>query len=468
MARTKIVATIGPASSNPTTIRKMLNAGMNVARLNFSHGDAQSHTETAAMLRRVAAEENRILAILGDLQGPKLRLGHVGPNGIPLSLNDEVMLTPHRGQPAMIHFPHPEIIGILEPQARLVFGDGEVEMRVKEKRSDAVLATVTVAGLLESRKGVNAPGTHLPISSITEKDLADLALACHLRLDYVALSFVRSADDVHELRRKLGQHDYTLPIIAKIEKVEAIDRLEEIMEAADGLMVARGDLGIEVPPQEVPLLQKRIIQVCNLTGKPVITATQMLQSMIEHPRPTRAEASDVANAILDGTDAVMLSGETASGAFPVQSVLMMKQIADITESAYPYHHYRQRRHQHATMTAQAIGAASCDIAEEVGAWAIVSATMSGSTARMIARHRPSTPIVAVSPNPETQRRLALVWGVESLPVPEFVDTESMIEVTLEALRPRGLSDRDTIVITAGVPFGSSGATNLIQVRTGKG
>ncbi len=467
MARTKIVATIGPASNNPTTVRKMLDAGMNVARLNFSHGDAQWHGETVAMLRRVAADENRTLAILGDLQGPKLRLGYVGPHGIPLSLNDEVMLTPHRGQPAMIHFPHPEIIEILEPNARLVFGDGEVEMRVKEKRGDAILATVTVPGLLESRKGVNVPGAYLPIATITDKDLQDLALACRLNLDYVALSFVRSAEDVHELRRKMQRYGAMLPIIAKIEKVEAVDRLEEIMEAADGLMVARGDLGIDVPPQEVPLLQKRIIQVCNLTGKPVITATQMLQSMIEHPRPTRAEASDVANAILDGTDAIMLSGETASGAFPVQSVLMMQQIADITESAYPYHLYRQRRHQYTTTTAQAIGAASCDIAEEVGAWAIVCATMSGSTARMIARHRPATPIIAVSPSPEAQRRLALVWGVECLPVPHFADTEAMIAVTLEALKPRGLTDKNTIVVTAGVPFGSSGTTNLIQVRTGK-
>lgn len=444
----------------------MLHAGMNVARLNFSHGDQQTHSELVAMLRRVAEEEGKILAILGDLQGPKLRLGLVGPSGIPLATNDEVMLTPHRGQPAMIHFPHPEIIEILEPGGRLVFGDGEVEMRVKEKRGDALLAVVTVAGLLESRKGVNVPGTRLPISSLTEKDQVDLVLACNMDLDYIALSFVRSAEDVHELRRRMKHHGNVIPIIAKIEKNEAIEVLGDVLRAADGMMVARGDLGIEVLPQEVPLLQKRIIRACNEVGKPVITATQMLQSMIEHPRPTRAEASDVANAILDGTDAVMLSGETATGNYPVQAVLMMKQIADITESAYPYDAFRRRRHQAGATVEEAISAASCDVAEEVGARAIVSATMSGSTARMIARHRPSKPILAVSPVLETQRRLALVWGVECLSVPQFVDTEHMIEVTLDALRPRGLQEDDTIVVIAGVPFGSSGSTNLIRVHKG--
>ena len=442
----------------------MLHAGMNVARVNFSHGNHAEHIATVDILRQVAAEEDKILAILGDLQGPKLRLGSVGPMGIPLSSQDEVMLTPHPGQPTMIHFPHPEIIALMEPGGRMVIGDGEVEMRVKEKRGDALLVSVTVAGLLESRKGVNVPGTRLPISSLTEKDQVDLKLACELRLDYVALSFVRSADDVHELRGMMRQFGSIIPIIAKIEKNEAIEVLDEIQQVADGMMVARGDLGIEVPPQEVPLLQKRIIRACNQVGKPVITATQMLQSMIEHPRPTRAEASDVANAILDGTDAVMLSGETASGSYPVQAVLMMKQIADITESEFPYESYRRRRHRPSTRVAEAISAASCDVAEEIGARAIVSATMSGSTARMIARHRPSTAIMAVSPRPETQRQLALVWGVECLPVPEFIDTEHMIEVTIAALKPRGLVKDDTIVLTAGIPFGNIGATNLIQVH----
>lgn len=467
MARTKIVATIGPASNEPETIRQMLHAGMDVARVNFSHGDHQTHRRTVQMLREVAAAEEKVLAILGDLQGPKLRLGYVGADGIQLSQGDEVMLTPYPGQPAMIHLPHPELIEILEPGARMVIGDGEVELRVVEKQGETLLTTVRVAGLLESRKGVNVPGTDLPISSITEKDRKDLKLICELGLDYVALSFVRSAADIHELRALIAAEGAHIPIVAKIEKSEAIEQLLAIRGAADGMMVARGDLGIEVPPQEVPLLQKRIIKACNEVGKPVITATQMLQSMVEHPRPTRAEASDVANAILDGTDAVMLSGESAAGKYPVESVLMMNQIADMTEGAFPYEAWRRHRNEdfdpHEDVT-EAISAASCAVAEEIGARAIVPSTMSGFTARMISRHRPKTPIMAVSPSLKTQRELALVWGVECLLLPEVSSTDEMIERTISAIQTFGLEQGDEIVITAGVPFGRSGRTNLIQVH----
>lgn len=467
MARTKIVATIGPASQNPETIRRMLAAGMTVARVNFSHGNHEGHTKTVNMLRRVAEAEGKVLAILGDLQGPKLRLGHVKPGGIQLNLGDEVVLTPRRGQPAMIHFPHPELIEVLAPGARLVIGDGEVEFTVAEKRDDTLRCLVTVAGLLESRKGVNAPGTDLPISSITDKDKEDLELICALKLDYVALSFVRLADDVYELRELMQQHGARIPIIAKIEKSEAIAHLESIRDAADGMMVARGDLGIEVHPQEVPMLQKRIIRTCNEAGKPVITATQMLQSMVEHPRPTRAEASDVANAILDGTDAVMLSGETATGKFPVEAVMMMRQIGEITEREFPYTLFRDRRQnisRGSSLVTEAISSASCEVAEAIDARAIVSTTLSGYTARQIARHRPPMPIVAVSPLRETQRRLALVWGVECLVVPDFQDTDEMINKTVAALKAFKLKSGERVVITAGIPFGSSGHTNLIQVH----
>ncbi len=466
MVRTKIVATIGPASNNPETIRRMLDAGMTVARINFSHGDHDSHIRTVAMLRKVAASESRVLAILGDLQGPKLRLGHVKAGGIPLALGDEVVLTPHRGQPAMIHLPHPDLIEAVQVGARLVIGDGEVEFAVAGKKEDTLRCTVTVAGLLESRKGVNAPGTDMAVSSITEKDKVDLALACKLDLDYVALSFVRAAADVQELRDLMKMAGRTIPIIAKIEKREAIDHLEEIREAANGMMVARGDLGIEVLPQEVPLLQKRIIQCCNEVGKPVITATQMLQSMVEHPRPTRAEASDVANAILDGTDAVMLSNETAMGKFPIEAVQMMANIAEITEQAFPYNLWRQRRQQsRSELVDMAISAASCEVARQVGARAIVSTTMSGYTAQQIARHRPETAVIAVTPSSHTQRRLALVWGVDCLLVSDFHDTDAMLAQAVAALRSFNLEPGNKLVITAGVPFGSQGQTNLIQVHT---
>jgi pyruvate kinase len=466
MARTKIVATIGPGSANPETIRRMLAAGMTVARINFSHGDHASHTKTVNMLRDVAASEGRILAVLGDLQGPKLRLGTVKAGGMMLALGDEVVLTPYPGQPAMIHLPHPDLIAAVQPGSRLVIGDGEVEFTVAEKRGDTLRCFVTVAGLLESRKGVNAPGTDLPISCLSDKDRTDLNLITTLDFDFVALSFVRTAYDVQELRDLMKDKPRQIPIIAKIEKSEAIENLIAIRDAADGLMVARGDLGIEMPPQELPLLQKQIIRTCNEAGKPVITATQMLQSMVEHPRPTRAEASDVANAILDGTDAVMLSGETATGKYPVESVLMMKQIAEIVEREFPYDQWRDRRlalHENFGVT-EAISASSCSVAEEIEATAIVSATLSGWTAQQIARYRPRAPILAVSPSAYTQRRLAMVWGVDCTLVPQFSDTDTMLIKTAEALRAYGFHDGDRVVITAGVPFGKSGQTNLIKVH----
>lgn len=467
MVRTKIVATVGPSSNTPHILRQMLAAGMTVARVNFSHGDHQSHREIVKTLRTVAAEEGKVLAIMGDLQGPKLRLGNVMSGGIHLSLGDEIVLTPYPGQPGMIHLPHPELIEAVQPGGRLVIGDGEVELTVVQKRKDTLRCHVIVAGLLEARKGVSAPGTNLTMSSITAKDRRDLDLICELDLDYVALSFVRNAADVHELRRLMEDRGAEISIIAKIEKSEAIEHLEEIRDAADGIMVARGDLGIEVPSQEVPLLQKRIIRACNTVGKPVITATQMLQSMVSHPRPTRAEASDVANAILDGTDAVMLSGETAAGEFPVKAVQMMSQIGQIVEREFPYDAWRAKwRFDDGVESSvtEAISVASCEVAREVSAQAIVTTTMSGYTAAQIARHRPSTPIVAVSPSEKTQRLLALVWGVQGIVVPGFSDTDEMVSVTVESLRSLGLKTGDSIVITAGVPFGSGRQTNLIQVH----
>ena len=468
MARTKIVATIGPASSNPETIRRMLAAGMTVARINFSHGDHEGHVATVKLLREVARAEGKVLAILADLQGPKLRLGHVKVGGMQLGHGDEIVLTPHPGQPAMIHFPHPDLIEAVDSESRLVIGDGEVEFTVIEKKGDTLRCAVTVPGLLGSRKGVSAPGVDLRISSMTSKDKVDINLIRDLELDFIALSFVRSADDVLELRELMGARGCDIPIIAKIEKSEAIEHLLEIRDVVDGMMVARGDLGIDVPAEEVPMLQKRIIRACNEVGIPVITATQMLQSMVEHPRPTRAEASDVANAILDGTDAVMLSNETATGRYPVESVRMMKQIAENIEKGFPYDIWRNKRQaqtsQISTVT-EAISAASCEVAEQIDARAIIATTTSGYSARMIARHRPRMPIMAASPLENTQRQLALVWGVECLLVPEFFDTDGMLDATVEALRSFSLEPGAKIVITAGVPFGRTATTNLIQVHS---
>ena len=468
MARTKIVATIGPASNNPQSIRAMLAAGMTVARINFSHGDHHVHSATVKLLRNIAQEEGKVLAILADLQGPKLRLGHVKVGGMQLAQGDEIVLTPHPGQPAMIHLPHADLIEAASPGSRLIIGDGEVEFAVSEKKDDTLHCTVTVAGLLDSRKGISAPGVNLGVSSMTSKDRLDFDFIRDLDFDYVALSFVRAAADIVELRELMAAKNCDIPIIAKIEKAEAIEHLEEIRDVADGMMVARGDLGIEMPAEEVPLLQKRIIQICNEVGIPVITATQMLQSMVNHPRPTRAEASDVANAILDGTDAVMLSNETATGKYPVQAVLTMKQIAENIEKGFPYEIWRNRRQTQATQKAtvtQAISAASCDVAEQVEARAIVATTTSGYSARQISRHRPPMPIMAASPSEQTQRRLALVWGVDCLLVRSFYHTDAMLDATVNALRPFNLDPGDKIVITAGVPFGREATTNLIQVHS---
>ncbi len=468
MARTKIVATIGPASNNADTIREMLKAGMTVARLNFSHGGHEDHIATVRLLRDVAKSEGKVLAVLADLQGPKLRLGNVRSGGMKLSLGDEIALTPHPGQPAMIHLPHSDLIDAVDEGGRIVIGDGEVEFKIAEKKGDTIRCEVTVPGLLESNRGVSAPGTTLPISSITHKDRVDFDLIRELDVDYVALSFVRSAEDVIELRELMASKRCEIPIIAKIEKSEAIDQLEDIIQVADGMMVARGDLGIDMPAEKVPLLQKQIINVCNRSGKPVITATQMLQSMVNHPRPTRAEASDVANAILDGTDALMLSNETATGKYPVQSVQTMKQIAENIEQAFPYDVWSNNRHERSHKKATvsyAISAASCEVAENIDARVIVATTTTGYSARQIASHRPRIPIMAVSPSVKTQRQLALVWGVECLLVPEFFQTDEMLEVTVKALQSYQLDEGDKIVITAGVPFGRTATTNLIQVHS---
>lgn len=467
MARTKIVATIGPASSDPETIRKLLYAGMSVARLNCSHGSHETLREWVRVLRDVARAANREIAILGDLQGPKLRLGGVPDGGIYLRLGAPLTLTSQPDPNGAILFPHPELYPSIRPGARLVIGDGEVELVVMERQPDRLQCVTTVEGLLESRKGVNLPGTPLAIPSVTEKDRADLQLLCELEVDYVALSFVRSPNDILDLKQLMNQLGCQIPIIAKIEKSEAISHLLAIRDVADGMMVARGDLGLDMPAQEVPLLQKRIIAACNQVGKPVITATQMLQSMVEHSRPTRAEASDVANAILDGTDAVMLSAETASGKFPVDAVIMMRNIAEITEAQFPYAIWDQRRReesQQGSDVTQAISSAVCVIAARLGARAIVTETMSGYTARQVARYRPKTPIIAVSPRRETHRRLSLVWGVECVTVPFFETTEDMVAQTVRVVTQLGLKGGDRLVITAGVPFGSTGHTNLINVH----
>jgi len=478
MHRTKIVCTLGPASQSEETLREIIRAGMDVARINFSHGDHQTHARNIALVRRLAQEEGRVLAVLCDLQGPKLRVGKIASQ-VTLHEGQDFNLTtrPVPGDDREVNFPHPEVIGDVRPGNRVLLDDGLLELEVLETTPTNIRCQVVTGGPLKSHKGVSLLGVSLNLPSLTEKDREDAAFAIQQGVDYLALSFVRRAEDVSQLRNLLEQNQASIPIIAKIEKQEAVEAFEEIIEISDGAMVARGDLGVEAPAEEVPIYQKRIIRLANEVGKPVITATQMLSSMMENPRPTRAEASDVANAILDGTDAIMLSGETAVGKYPVKAVRMMAKIALTTERILPFDPsttlrtvpYQEWVHaavlEPSFTPTDAISQATCEIALELSAKAIISSTMSGHTARMVAKHRPATPVVAVTPSLETQRRLALVWGVYPLLVSEFAHTDQMIETAVQAALDEGMVEKgDTVVITAGVPLGGAGRTNMLKVH----
>lgn len=488
MPLTKIVCTLGPATESPETIRAMIRAGMTVARLNFSHGAAEDKRIMTERVRKIAKEEQRYVALMGDLQGPKIRVGIMPGGGMNLQEGAEVILTageitdPEREIP----FPHPEIIPDLQLHDRILLDDGSLELEVIGIVPPAVRCRVQVGGLLTSRKGVNLPGVALKIQAMTEKDCADARVAMALRLDYLALSFVRNAREVQTLRgyldslaedngvREPGENPHHRPgIVAKIEKPEALEDLEAIVDASDAVMVARGDLGVETAPERVPLAQKEIIRLCNRQGKPVITATQMLQSMIDNPRPTRAEASDVANAIIDGSDAVMLSGETSVGKYPVESVRMMARIAESVErsDSFPYHQLLgivvdEQELPSRALISRAISRATVEIAQEVGATAILTSTESGRTARTVARHRPRVPLLASTPFEETAQRLQLVWGVHAVLVPPFEDTDQMIQKMIDVAVAQGFAEvGKPVVLTAGIPFEVHGVTNMLKVHT---
>lgn len=470
--RTKIVATIGPSSNDPDTIRELLHAGMNVARINFSHGHEQDHIDTISLLRRIANEEKIALALLGDLQGPKIRMGEF--ETIFLQQNAEVRFSIDGSIDGTLPLPHRELFEALEPGAKMIIGDGEMDLDVVSNDGTILVCRSIYEGELKQRKGINTPGTTHAIPSITEKDKQDLMFICQFELDFVALSFVRTADDIQELRGLMGAQGKRIPIIAKIEKFEAMQNLKKIARAADGLMVARGDLGLDMPTEQLPMLQKKIISVANQYGIPVITATQMLASMETSPRPTRAEASDIANAILDGTDAIMLSNETAAGRYPILALQTMAKIALNTEEHFPYKAWRQKRKTIAKLgsISDAISTSSCNLAEQINARLIVTSTMSGHTARQISRHRPITPIYAVTPLAKTRRQLALLWGVECVRMGQTESTDEMITESILAIESDDteihLEAGDLIVLTGGVPFGKTGHTNLIQVHEVKG
>lgn len=468
--KTKIVCTIGPASCTQEVLCQLIREGMDVARINFSHGTHAEHETMIDRVRQAAIESHAVVAIMADLQGPKLRIGDLSK---PLTLDREDWVSftdlPADGTSHVLPLPHPEVIASARVGQRLLLDDGAIELEIREVRPNVLVCAVVVGGRLSSHKGVAVPDGVVAISALTDKDREDAEFAASQGVDFLALSFVRSPEDVRELRTLLqacGPVGERVHIVAKIESRHAVARLNEILPLVNVVMVARGDLGVELSPQEVPLHQKEIIRRCNLAGIPVITATQMLQSMIENPRPTRAESSDVANAILDGTDAVMLSAETAVGKFPVESVRMIRDISRVVED-------RMLKRSvdfpdtidHVHPVTDAICDATAQIAAELDVQLIATATMSGYTARQIARKRPMQSIVAFTPDPIVQRQLAMVWGVSSLLVPAFETTDSLLEVVSRTLIDGGDGDPgDWIILTGGFPVGGGGKTNFIKAH----
>jgi len=461
--RTKIVATLGPASATGDQLRELIGAGVDAVRLNLSHGRHEEHAERAWLVREIAAEIGRPIALIADLQGPKLRVGDLDQ---PIVLRKGELITVAAEESATDgELPvAPAVISeVLSPGHDILIDDGLVRLRVEEVSGGRARCAVLVGGAVSSHKGVNLPGVPLPIPSITPKDAADLDFALKTGVDFIALSFVRSAQDVRELRERIEQAGSHAHVIAKIEKAEAIDVLDDVLGETDAVMVARGDLGVEIGAAVVPLLQKRIIAAALERGKPVITATQMLESMVHSPEPTRAEASDVANAILDGTSAVMLSGETAVGEYPVEAVAYMDRIARAVEPSMDYRHELPEAHENPTIGG-AMSNAACDLAEALRAAAILVPTFTGRTANAVARLRPRRPIVALTHMDWAMRQLALEWGVTPLLISERPDVEDLWRTSIDAAREAGLVQTgDRVVITAGTAVNIPGSTNVIKV-----
>ena len=470
LLRTKIVCTIGPATQTPEALTQLIRAGMDVARLNFSHGDHASHALSIQHIRKASAEVGKPVAILGDLQGPKLRVGIMQEGGVPIAAGETLVLTTDQitGAPGRVPVQFEQLPQVVTVGDRVMIDDGLLEVVVSDVRDNEIITRVTVGGLLTSNKGMNLPRAALSIPAITEKDQENLAFAIEHGIDCVALSFVRTAQEVWDLKgyiRQLSAFGRQTPVISKIEKPEAINNIDEIIAASDGIMVARGDLGIELSPEAVPMLQKLIITKCNQVGKPVITATQMLDSTIRNPRPTRAEASDVANAILDGSDAIMLSGETASGKYPLQAVQTMVRIALEVERVYLDSMRKQVAAKAGRTFAEAVSHATVETALDLSAAAIVTPTVSGSTAKSVSRFRPPCPIVAVTPSPFAQRELVLFWGVYPLLSHRGTTTDAVIADAVEAAQKAGyVKEGDVLVVTGGSVEGGGGTTNLMKIH----
>lgn len=462
--KAKILATLGPSSSEPEVLMRLFDAGADAFRLNFSHGSHDDHRARYFAIRELERKVDRPIGILADLQGPKLRVGVLRGGGVELEAGAPFRLDLDQatGDERRAPLPHPEIFAALQPGTDLLLDDGRLRLTVQDCGKDFAETQVVTGGRLSDRKGVNVPAVVLPVSPLTEKDRDDLAFALDLGADWIALSFVQRAEDVEDAK---GLIEKRAGIMAKIEKPAAIDVLSDIVNQSDAIMAARGDLGVEMPPEEVPGLQKQIISECRLAGKPVVIATQMLESMVHSPTPTRAEASDVATAVFDGADSVMLSAETAVGDYPVESVAMMNRIITSTEQNPAYHRTVHALNPRPEPTgADAITAAAAQVSETISAAAIVSYTMSGSTALRAARERPNVPILLLTNRPEAARRFSLLWGAHCVHTSDAKNTQEMVNKACRLAVQEGIAEAgDQLVITAGVPFGTPGRTNLLRI-----
>ncbi len=463
--RTKTLCTIGPATQSLQMLKRLIKEGMNAARLNFSHGSHEDHIRMYKKIRKAGQELDVFVPVIQDLQGPKIRVGNLSQPEIRLKRGNTIRITTKniKGTSEVLPTTYKNLPKDVQKNDSILLDDGLIKLTVEKVKTNEVICKIIEGGIIKPNKGINLPGVNVSSPTLTKKDREDIKLGIALGFDYVALSFVRSSNDIRLLRRAMSQYGKVVPIIAKIERPEAVDAIEDIIREADAVMVARGDLGVEMPSEDVPLIQKMIINKCNRIGKPVITATQMLESMIEKPTATRAETSDVANAVLDGTDVVMLSGETSIGKHPVAAVKTMNTILKKTEAALTFSYKTQREIQ-SDIAAEAVGRAACILSEQVGAAAIVPITHGGTTARILAKHRPRAIILAATANKDTAHRLNLVWGVQPLLISRLADTDTTLEnIESEIADSRKFKKGSYVVYTAGMPMRIMGKTNMVKV-----
>ncbi len=467
--RTKIVCTLGPASDKEEILRELVKSGLNVCRFNFSHGSHEEHKERMDLVKKIREELGQPVAILLDTKGPEIRTGNFEEPEVLLEEGQKFTITMKDvvGDKEICTVSYKGLVNDVVPGDTILIDDGLVGLKVEKIDDDDIVCIVENSGIVKNHKGVNVPGVKINLPALTEKDIKDIEFGISQGIDYIAASFVRKASDVLAIREVLEDNNAThIQIISKIENQEGIDNIDSILQVSDGIMVARGDLGVEIPTPEIPIAQKMMIKKCNQLGKPVITATQMLDSMMRNPRPTRAEVTDVANAIYDGTDAIMLSGETAAGKYPVEAVKIMATIAKRTEETLKYNELLKKRKIEDVTVTNAISYATCTTSADLNAKAIISFTTSGHTARMVSKFRPQAPIIATTEDEGVMRRLALVWGVYPVKTSYVVSTDEVVANSIESAKEKKYLDNgDLVVITAGVPNGISGTTNLIKVHT---